>query len=358
MPIVSVIQQAGRGYQCALKYIITVRNRDNVCVEHRQSTKRYYTVLAFLGRVDTTSMYTPGPGTYGPAATARAVIPKWRYFAVTTPDSIGKEQRGQLYRTYASPGPGAYEPKTVRTLAPKYGFAGRHSASASHLTPGPGQYTPDYKQKTPLTTYKFTMPGRPVSGSETARTPGPGSYEMRTVRLKAGGKFGHDQRKAMSHSYSGVIPGPGSYRTQPDQFTAQQYLSRHMSSPKFSYDTKRNWVDSERKRSMHRWWPRGRVRDPDRTISGRCSAARARGRPSWVVGPALPPETVATPPGRAPTTPLMGGTAARPTASAPAPSASWRRRRSMCPDQERTPPLILGQATGLLRPTGGIISQR
>ena len=44
------------------------------------------------------------------------------------------------------------------------------------MSPGPANYTP--KGTLPLTTFKYSMPGRPKSAN-TSGGPGPGNYELR-----------------------------------------------------------------------------------------------------------------------------------------------------------------------------------
>lgn len=142
-------------------------------------------------------------------------------------NSIGKAQRDNLYLRLDNPGPGTYE-QGGTMKGPKYHFGGRHSQSTDNISPGPAQYTPNFKQRHPLTTYKFSMPGR-RSSSQGIGAPGPGAYEIVAKKLKKGGKFGKDENRSLSHSASGNVPGPGTY-----SYESAKASSYHKASPKFT----------------------------------------------------------------------------------------------------------------------------
>ncbi len=80
------------------------------------------------------------------------------------------------------------------------------------------------------------MPGRNASTSALHGTPGPGSYEVKGKKMHIGGRFSRDKRRSMS--FSEGVPGPGAYEAQSKEFTAKQYSSRHLSSPRFTY----SWI--------------------------------------------------------------------------------------------------------------------
>jgi len=147
-------------------------------------------------------------------------------------NSIGKEQRSSLYRVSYSPGPGAYEHKQTLGKGPKYSAAARHSQSMTDLGPGPGAYAPNTNKLMRKTTFGFTMPGRKNFSYETGCAPGPGAYNISSLKKQDKMcKFGKDARRSMSLQHSEKVPGPGAY-------TPKSNISRHPSSPHFSFGLK------------------------------------------------------------------------------------------------------------------------
>ena len=123
--------------------------------------------------------------------------------------SLGKASRDGLYRVGGNPGPGSYELRSSFE-GPKYGLRGRHAQSVSNLSPGPAQYSPEYRQRHKATVFRYSMAGRPVTAQRSG-SPGPGTYEQRVPKLKKGGKIGREARGSLSSSYTGAVPGPGAY---------------------------------------------------------------------------------------------------------------------------------------------------
>jgi len=111
---------------------------------------------------------------------------------------------------------------------------GRRAQSVSNLSPGPAQYSPEYKQRHKATAFKYTMAGRPMTGAGSAN-PGPGTYEVRVPKEKTGGRIGKDARAALSASYSGAIPGPGAYEQRSLKGT-------QANPPRYSYGLARSVV--------------------------------------------------------------------------------------------------------------------
>lgn len=137
-------------------------------------------------------------------------------FVILTVKSMGKSNRSNLYATKNNPGPGSYD-VGARIGGPKYVIAGRHSQSVANLSPGPGQYNPDFKAKQAATAFKYTMGGRPSSAQpgRSGGAPGPGSYNLGLAKEKCGGRFGKDSRKPLNSSSTHAVPGPGAYDSRP-----------------------------------------------------------------------------------------------------------------------------------------------
>ena len=98
----------------------------------------------------------------------------------------------------------------------------------TNIVPGPGQYNPDPRARLPATTFKYSIAGRPTSASREAVAPGPGAYDVKAPREKAGTMFGKDSRKPLSQSFSQLVPGPGAYDSASS--TAKRYAA-----PKYTY---------------------------------------------------------------------------------------------------------------------------
>ena len=142
--------------------------------------------------------------------------------------SIGKAQREGLYPRKYVPGPGAYESSTTLS-GPRYHFAGKHAKSSSNITPGPANYTPDFKQRLREITHKYTIAGKAAFTSR-AMTPGPGSYSIGVQKIRLGGRFGRDTRRSLSQSCNQLVPGPGNY--QPEM---QRVSSMYLSAPRYRF---------------------------------------------------------------------------------------------------------------------------
>jgi len=142
--------------------------------------------------------------------------------------SMGKAQRDDLYNTGKVPGPGAYAPDS-KINGPKYHFGGRHAQSVTELVPGPGQYTPDLKLRHKLTTFRYSMAGRPSTENNRNASPGPGAYDSMGNLRRTGVKFGKDEKKGLVLTHNLAVPGPGAY-----DFNKKASSSVH-ASPKFTY---------------------------------------------------------------------------------------------------------------------------
>lgn len=110
-------------------------------------------------------------------------------------------------------------------------MVGRHNKSVSDISPGPGQYQPDYSSKLKRVTYGYSMVGRGESASSRTANPGPGSYNIDVKKSKKMGKFGRQRSRSMVVPHSGESPGPGSY-------TLKDSSSRHTSAPNYTFASK------------------------------------------------------------------------------------------------------------------------
>lgn len=138
--------------------------------------------------------------------------------------SIGKAQRAGLYLRTASPGPGTYEAEPT-SAGPRYHFAGRYVQSQRNSTPGPANYSPDFRQRLSAITHLYSMAGGRRANTPTPG-PGPGSYNVPIRGNSPGGKFSRDQRQPLSKS-CGLLPGPAAYHAEP-----QLVVSTYRSAPR------------------------------------------------------------------------------------------------------------------------------
>ncbi len=81
------------------------------------------------------------------------------------------------------------------------------------VSPGPANYKPHVDHT--KTTFNYSMPGRPNSAN-TAKTPGPGNYELRLSLEHSSYKFGNSQKLIGDSSTVKGNPGPGTYHTRKD----------------------------------------------------------------------------------------------------------------------------------------------
>ena len=141
---------------------------------------------------------------------------------------MGRATRNGSTQNMNSPGPGTYQHDT-KFRGPKYHFGGRHSSSVSSLIPGPGQYTPDFTQRQSCTSFKISFGGKPSTGGTRNGPPGPGTYEVKVVKSRCGGRFGQGQRHSLSMTQN--IPGPGTYNKS-------ALNSNIFASPRYSFGLK------------------------------------------------------------------------------------------------------------------------
>jgi len=113
-----------------------------------------------------------------------------------------------------SPGPGAYEQKTLlsNNISYKIGSGNRSSLGQENkLLPGPGAY--DTKLNTTRhqsSSWKFGSGTRSgLNMGESAKNPGPGSYDMNNNSKKIGVSFKGKVESDIKTTNSG--PGPGNY---------------------------------------------------------------------------------------------------------------------------------------------------
>ena len=121
----------------------------------------------------------------------------------TTGSTFSKSNRGSLFSSQLSPGPGRYEiVKTDR--APSFTFSRKYKSKISD-TPGPGAYS-----------YRFITKKSNAStiGTEKRKelvqildTPGPGKYESRVIRDTPSWSFSRIKDAKVNSS----TPGPGKY---------------------------------------------------------------------------------------------------------------------------------------------------
>jgi len=95
---------------------------------------------------------------------------------------------------------------------PKFHICSRYPESKPSLTPGPANYSPDYKKLLKSVTHKYSICGRRGSTGDST-VPGPGAYNIVVHRIKVGGIFARDKRRPLSQSCIAI--GPGQYTPEP-----------------------------------------------------------------------------------------------------------------------------------------------
>jgi hypothetical protein len=188
---------------------------------------------------------TPAPDAYnaGNDGTLQAGNSSSKY--VDLPKcSIGRSPR---WGTAASPlarrqpGPGAYTPKPVLTVAPKVGFGNsmrlKGASAFAQSNPGPGAYE---KRSTMGEGLTYTARGRlPTQYMQSKSLPGPGAYSPTELSLGASRApscgFGTSRRAGLTSGRE-IGPGPGS-------FDLQNFRSLGTESPKFSVTSRRRIQD-------------------------------------------------------------------------------------------------------------------
>eukprot|EP01016_Furgasonia_blochmanni_P022269 TRINITY_DN242_c0_g1_i2.p1 TRINITY_DN242_c0_g1~~TRINITY_DN242_c0_g1_i2.p1 ORF type:complete len:467 (-),score=74.34 TRINITY_DN242_c0_g1_i2:136-1464(-) len=143
----------------------------------------------------------PGPGAYEPKL-MKTAAPSYR---------LGSASRDGLYKDYASaPGPGAYEPvnKKFKETNIRMGSAKRPPLSASTYGPGPGTYaTKPMVGEGP----RYAMGGRREEVKDNF-APGPGAYQPSigaTVERQPAIRIGTSSRDGLYKTND--APGPGEY---------------------------------------------------------------------------------------------------------------------------------------------------
>ncbi|CAG9314055.1 unnamed protein product [Blepharisma stoltei] len=143
---------------------------------------------------NTLKKFIPGPGAYNPAYTEPS-------FASV----FGSSKRKALSTTLNNPGPGAYS-LSNQPDGPVYTIKGKYQSKKSDFLPGPGQYNPQKRDKSP--SYSVSRANRSHASHSKNEVPGPGTYNSSNTDRVPGWGFGSDRWKKRSFLAS---PGPGYY---------------------------------------------------------------------------------------------------------------------------------------------------
>ena len=142
---------------------------------------------------------TPGPGAYNPTS-VRPKSPNW---------SLGKSPRiSSTSSSKFAPGPGAYNIKSeFNTNAPKFGTSTRGPLNGSIDTPGPGQYNGTSKYTGPA----YSM--RPKTANKSGSSgPGPGQYNPSSSCGNLSWSMGKEAKGLnLGQEKLKAAPGPGQY---------------------------------------------------------------------------------------------------------------------------------------------------
>ena len=110
----------------------------------------------------------PGPGQYSPSI-----------FQSKSPGiTIGKGKRSLIIEKNYSPGPGTYDNKSYITYGPKFSLSGKIAEKKRNESPGPGQYTPDFKIMKPDSIHATIGNAERLYDKGVQYVPGPGTYQI------------------------------------------------------------------------------------------------------------------------------------------------------------------------------------
>lgn len=149
----------------------------------------------------------PGPGAYGNTHTEKDKYHASQKYSIAGGGGRDAKEWGVF------PGPGQYAPKHSGKELPKWGFGSEarlHEVKRAR-TPGPGSY----EVRGNLEGLHFSVASRPEGSSKSNTAPGPGQYKPSYDQIFESppkSSFGSSSRSELAMSKS---PGPGQYEALP-----------------------------------------------------------------------------------------------------------------------------------------------